>query len=88
MLNGDRIKPYLLHEEQHMRAAAAHYFYEAWSQDTDLVPSVLTGCKRFGFADNVSALSCCWRFPLTKSCVKFNLPSLASGISHRQMPSW
>ncbi|MBI3759332.1 MAG: hypothetical protein HY269_06210, partial [Deltaproteobacteria bacterium] len=77
MLTGERIKPYLLHEDRWLRVAAVHYFYESWSRDADLVPMVLAGCERFGLVESVPLLSCCRRFPLTESAFQAALALLA-----------
>lgn|GEM_PF-1996556 len=48
MLTPDRIKPYLLHEDPHLRRAAFEYFYQSWSQDPEIVPAILESGDRFG----------------------------------------
>ena len=48
-----------------VREAAGEYFGDSWSRDPDLVPMILEACDRDGFADNLSGLSLCERFPLT-----------------------
>ena len=67
MLTAETLKPYLLHEDRFVRIAVAHHFYESWSRDVELTPMILASCEQFGFASNVSVLSCCHRFPLTEA---------------------
>jgi hypothetical protein len=66
VLTPERIKPYLLHEDRHIREAAVEYFSDSWSSDPDLVPMLLDACERFGDQDDIRGLYVADRFPLTE----------------------
>jgi hypothetical protein len=51
VLTPDRIKPFLLHEDPYVRAAATDYFTESWSRDPDILPMVLDAVERYGVRD-------------------------------------
>ncbi len=66
MLNPEEIRPYLLHEDEHVRSAAVEYFADMWCQDEGIVPMILEACDRFGEEKNVRGVVACRRFPITE----------------------
>lgn len=77
MLNPDRLKPFLLHEDDFVRTSVAEYFGDGWSRDPDLVPLVLEACHRYGTETNRRALFVCPRFPLDEASLDGVLSLLA-----------
>jgi hypothetical protein len=65
MLAADKIKPFLIHEEECVREAAALYFSSSWSPDPELLPFVLKARELFGDEANLPALLDAHRFALT-----------------------
>jgi HEAT repeat protein len=57
MIDPERLKPFLLHEDRFVREAAAEYFADSWSPDPDLIPLLLQACRRWGPGENGRALS-------------------------------
>jgi SEC-C motif len=75
MLPPDRLKPFLLHEDRHLRDAAAQYFGESWSQDPELAPLILQACDRYGQRENLRSLSYLDHLALTE-------PALDQALEH------
>ena len=48
MLDAERVKPFLSHPDEDVRALAADYFGDSWSRDPGILPLVLDARERFG----------------------------------------
>lgn len=48
VLSPDRIKPFILHEDLHLRHAAVDYFYESYSRDPEVPAAILDAVARYG----------------------------------------
>jgi hypothetical protein len=66
VLTPDQIKPYLLHDDWHIRIAAVEYCSDSWSRDPDLIPLMLDACERFGEREDKLSLHHAGRFTLTE----------------------
>lgn len=61
-LQNEELKQFLLHEDMMVRECVAYYFFESWSDDDDLIPLVLEGCRRYGEEASFSTLQLARRF--------------------------
>ena len=83
MLPPERLKPFLLHEDQFVRDAIARHFGESYSRDPDLLGLLLDACERYGDESNLSSLSHCHNFVLTESSFDRLLRHLARTMDKR-----
>jgi hypothetical protein len=87
VLNPDRIKPYLTHQDKYLRDAAVEYLQDSWSRDPDLIPMVLDACDRFGLAENRRGIDACERFLWSEAALERVLELLDrtedEGLVHR-----
>jgi len=60
------LKGFLLHDDLLVRETVAFYFYESWSEDEDLIPLLLEGCRRFGEEATLGTLGLGARFPVSE----------------------
>src|SRR4051812_24226125 len=73
----DRLKPFLLHQDPHVRRAVVDYFADSWSRDPDLIPLILDACERFGDGGSSWGISALSRFPMDDSSLDRVLRHLA-----------
>ena len=62
LIRAEKLKPFLLHEDRHVRETASEYFYDSYSSDPDLLGLVLGACERYGDEENLLVLSRASRF--------------------------
>jgi len=56
MLPPERLKPFLTHEDKHVRDAVARHFGESYSRDPELLGLVMDACERYGDENNLGSL--------------------------------
>jgi hypothetical protein len=78
MLTALEVKPFLVHEDRPVRAAAVDYFKRSWSEDPDLVPLMLRAYRQYGPEECAHAIACCWQFALTLQSIDEVLDCLAA----------
>jgi hypothetical protein len=76
VLTAEKFKPFLLHEDHHLRDAAAEFFRESWSRDVEVAPLVIQACERFGYQENRHSLWACDHFLLSESSLDLVLEAL------------
>jgi hypothetical protein len=67
VIDAERLKPYLVHDDYFLRKAAVEYFHDYWAPDSDIIPLVLHASRRWGAAESISLLSKCYRFRLSET---------------------
>jgi hypothetical protein len=78
LIDADRIKPYLVHEDRFLREAAFEYFGENGSQDPDLASLAIEALDRFEDRSTRNAFSFASHFVLTESTLDQVLDRLES----------
>jgi hypothetical protein len=78
MLTAEQLKPFLFHEESHVRKAVVEYFSDSWSRDPEIVPAVLQLCERYGDEANTLNLARCDHLVVTAQAADQLLALLGS----------
>jgi HEAT repeat protein len=77
VLPPERIKPYLLHEDVHVRRAAAEYLGDSRSRDPEIIPLILDACERYDDPENIRGLAQLDRLLMTEVALDRVLGHLA-----------
>lgn len=72
----ERLKSLLVHEDEMVREAICFYFFESFSDDTELIPLVLEACRRYGIAQNEASLGFAGRFVIDRDSISLVLDRL------------
>ena len=59
MLDVGQLKPFILHDDYHVRFEVVKYIEDGWIQDPDVLPLVLEACAKYGWVQNRVLPACC-----------------------------
>lgn len=84
MIDPATLKPFLLHQDKNVRAAAAEFFAETMSDDPTLMPLVIQGCEKYGETENLDVLANASHFPIKEVETLFGLGDLLNKTTDRR----